>query len=87
MLKSPDLATAMLDGVIDAFATAEWDSDTLMTVIGDIGEQLTMPRKARQLPVRVALTGRDRGIPLGDILDVLGRDETLRRLQAARARL
>jgi glutamyl-tRNA synthetase len=46
-----------------------------------------MPRKARQLPVRVALTGRDRGIPLGDILDVLGRDETLRRLQAARARL
>jgi glutamyl-tRNA synthetase len=40
-----------------------------------------------QAPVRVAVTGRTVGPPLFESLEVLGRDETLRRLRAARARL
>jgi hypothetical protein len=37
-----------------------------------------------QAPVRVAVTGRTVGPPLFEALEVLGRDETLRRLRAAR---
>ena len=40
-----------------------------------------------QAPVRVAVTGRTVGPPLFESLEVLGRDETLARLRAARARL
>ena len=40
-----------------------------------------------QAPVRVAVTGRTVGPPLFEGLVLLGRDETLRRLRAARARL
>ena len=36
-----------------------------------------------QAPVRVAITGRSVGPPLFESLEVLGRDETLRRLTAA----
>jgi glutamyl-tRNA synthetase len=37
--------------------------------------------------VRVAVTGRSVGPPLFESLEVLGRDETIRRLGAAVARL
>ena len=40
-----------------------------------------------QAPVRVAVTGRTVGPPLFEALEVLGRDETLRRLRAAATRL
>jgi glutamyl-tRNA synthetase len=40
-----------------------------------------------QAPVRVAVTGRTVGPPLFESLEVLGSDETLRRLRAARADL
>jgi glutamyl-tRNA synthetase len=87
MAKNFEQAAAMLDEAAVAFADAAWEGEGLMTIIGDIGERLGTSKKARQLPVRVALTGRDKGIPLGEILEVLGRDETVRRLRAARARL
>ena len=40
-----------------------------------------------QAPVRVAVTGRSVGPPLFESLEILGRDETLRRLRAARERV
>ena len=40
-----------------------------------------------QAPVRVAVTGRTVGPPLFESLEVLGRDETIRRLNAAKERL
>ena len=39
-----------------------------------------------QAPVRVAVTGRSVGPPLFESLEILGREETLRRLSAARER-
>ena len=38
-----------------------------------------------QAPPRVAVTGRSVGPPLFESLEVLGRDETLRRLRARRS--
>ncbi len=40
-----------------------------------------------QAPVRVAVTGRTVGPPLFEALEVLGRDESLRRMRTAHARL
>jgi glutamyl-tRNA synthetase len=40
-----------------------------------------------QAPVRVAVTGRTVGPPLFEALEVMGRDETLRRLRVAEASL
>ena len=41
------------------------------------------PRGKAQAPIRVAVMGRTRGLPLFDSLAVLGREETRRRLAAA----
>ena len=42
---------------------------------------------ARCKALRVAVTGRSVGLPLFESLEVLGRDESLRRMQVAAARL
>jgi glutamyl-tRNA synthetase len=40
-----------------------------------------------QAPIRVAITGRTVGPPLFESLEILGREETIRRLTAGIARL
>ncbi len=87
MDKAPDNARAQLDAVIEAYETVEWTSDALMAAIAASGERLELPKKQWQAPVRVAVTGRSVGPPLGESLEVLGRDEVLRRLRSARERL
>lgn len=87
MAKDPHAAAAMLDAVIAAYAELPWESDALLGAIAEEGARLGLPKKQWQAPVRVALTGRTVGLPLGAILEVLGRDETLRRLRAARDQL
>jgi glutamyl-tRNA synthetase len=87
MVKGGDAAALMLDAVADAYATCDWAADELMAVIQREGERLELPKKQWQAPVRVAVTGRTVGPPLGESLVVLGRERTLARLRAARARL
>ena len=70
----------------DDFSAAE----RLEAIVMGVGDELTESTGARvrsQPPVRVALTGRGAGLPLWEPMRLLGRAETLRRLQAARARL
>ena len=52
-----------------------------------IGDDLGVNKSKAQAPVRVAVTGRAVGPPLYESLEVLGRDETLRRLRSARDRI
>ena len=80
----PDWALELLRAARDAYAeVADWRADelkhTLETVMADYGVKLG---KA-QAPVRVAVTGRSVGPPLFESLEVLGRDETLRRIDRA----
>lgn len=75
---------AVLDGVIAAFESCEWDPDVLDQAVRAVGDDLGV-RSA--VPVRVAVTGRMGGIPLYRPLVRLGRDVALRRLRAARERL
>ena len=82
-----DDAPAVLDAAAAAYATAEWSAPVLKDALQAAGESLGLNLKKTQAPVRVAVTGRTVGPPLFESLEVLGRDETLRRLAAARARL
>ncbi len=83
-----ETAPALLDAVIGAYATADWDAEVLKETLRVVGEEsFGLKLGKAQAPVRVAVTGRTVGPPLFEGLVVLGRDETLRRLRAARARL
>ncbi|MYE95893.1 MAG: glutamate--tRNA ligase [Acidimicrobiaceae bacterium] len=70
----------------DDFSSAE----RLEAIVMGVGDELTESIGARvrsQPPVRVALTGTGAGLPLWEPMRLLGKDETLRRLQETRDRL
>ena len=56
------------------------------TTLDEVGTANGLKLGKAQAPVRVAVTGRSVGPPLFESLELLGRDETLRRLGAALAR-
>ena len=81
-------AADLLDAVIEAYDDADWEAETLKETLRVLGEErFELKLGKAQAPVRVAVTGRTVGPPLFEGLVLLGRDETLRRLRAARARL
>jgi glutamyl-tRNA synthetase len=84
---SDELAPALLRGAFEAYATCEWTRDALHQVTADLGESLGRKLGKAQAPIRVAVTGRQVGPPLFESLEVLGRDETRRRLGDALSRL
>jgi glutamyl-tRNA synthetase len=78
-------AIPLLDDVIGAYAAlADWTADALKSTLEDVMQRYELKLGKAQAPVRVAVTGRSVGPPLFESLEVLGRDETLRRLRAAR---
>lgn len=81
----PDWALPLLDDVIAAYADVAWSPETLKSTFEVVADPYQIKRNA-QAPVRVAVTGRSVGPPLFESLEVLGRDETLRRLSVARER-
>ena len=80
-------AGEVLDAAIEAYAACAWEAATLHQVTAQVAEQVGRKLSKAQAPLRVAVTGRRVGPPLFDSLALLGREETLRRLQAARRRL
>jgi glutamyl-tRNA synthetase len=68
------------------FADIAWQADALKEALTAIGEAHGLKLGKAQAPLRVAVTGRSVGPPLFESLEVLGRDATLARLRAARAR-
>jgi glutamyl-tRNA synthetase len=87
MGKGAELAVAVLDHALVAFEGCTWDVASLEPALFAYAEANDVSRGKVQAPVRVAVTGRTVGPPLFESLEVLGRDETLRRLRAARSRL
>jgi glutamyl-tRNA synthetase len=80
-------ANAVLADCIDTYATlASWDHETLKTALEEIGTRHGLKLGKAQAPVRVAVTGRTVGPPLFEALEILGRERTLERLNAARTR-
>jgi len=86
-LGSPE-AVAVLRQAISAYDTLPiWNADALKATLETAGEANGLKLGKAQAPVRVAVTGRTVGPPLFEALEVLGRDETLRRMRAAEATL
>ncbi|MDP4691406.1 MAG: glutamate--tRNA ligase [Ilumatobacteraceae bacterium] len=80
-------ASAVLSETTAAYATAEWNHDSLKAVIEQVGEKHGLKLGKVQAPIRVAITGRTVGPPLFESLELLGREITLARLAAATQRL
>jgi glutamyl-tRNA synthetase len=82
-----EVAPLILRAALDAYATCGWTRDELHQVTAAIGEANGRALGKAQAPIRVAVTGRRVGPPLFESLEVLGRDETRRRIAAALDRL
>ncbi len=81
-------AADLLTATVAAFeATRSWHAETLKSTLEAVGAERGLKLGKAQAPVRVAVTGRSVGLPLFESLQVLGRDRTLARLNAAIARL
>ena len=77
-----------LDAVIDRYESTEaWTAEALHDSMLSMAEERGHKLGKAQAPVRVAVTGRSVGPPLFESLVILGRDETIRRVRAARGRL
>jgi glutamyl-tRNA synthetase len=70
-----------------AYARVPWEAESLKGVLERVGTAHSIKLGKAQAPVRVAVTGRSVGPPLFESLEVLGREATIRRLDAAVARL
>jgi glutamyl-tRNA synthetase len=75
-----DARTALAD-------LGDWSAEPLKETILTVGEKHGMKLGKAQAPVRVAVTGRTIGLPLFESLEVLGRERTLARVDAALAEL
>jgi glutamyl-tRNA synthetase len=61
----------------------QWDAAVLKDTVEAVGEKHGLKKGKAQAPIRVAVTGRTVGPPLFEALEVLGREEVLRRLTMA----
>ncbi|MBB1243999.1 glutamate--tRNA ligase [Streptomyces durbertensis] len=68
-------------------AEADWNADALKGAVLTAGEEHGLKLGKAQAPVRVAVTGRTVGLPLFESLEVLGRERTLARVDAALKKL
>ncbi len=80
-------APQILAAALAAYEVCPWDKDALHEVTLAIADAVERKLGKAQAPIRVAVMGRTRGLPLFDSLAVLGREETCRRLAAALARV
>ncbi|MFN2608866.1 MAG: glutamate--tRNA ligase [Acidimicrobiales bacterium] len=80
-------AADVLDAAAGLYADCHWDHETLHRQTAALAERLGLKLGKAQAPIRVAVTGRTVGPPLFESLQVLGRQTTLERLAAAKARL
>jgi glutamyl-tRNA synthetase len=83
---SAEWAGSSLRTIRDQFASAPWNSESLKAVVENVGAAIDVKLGKLQAPLRVAATGRSVGPPLFESLEVLGREETLRRIDVALAR-
>ena len=94
MVKGVDAAKTVLDAAADGFASYPWQPADIRTVVeaaavaaGLVNAEGRPQLAKAQAPVRVAAMGSTVGLPLFEALTHLGRERTLARIGAARARL
>lgn len=80
-------AEGILTSVRKNWAGADWDADALRGGLEAVAAEHGLRLGKAQAPVRVAVTGRTVGLPLFESVELLGRERTLARIDAAAARL
>lgn len=81
-------AVAILRESLAAYqSAADWSAEALKGALETIGAAHGLKLGKAQASVRVAVSGRTVGPPLFEALEVLGRDETLRRMRNTEAKL
>lgn len=82
-----EFAGRVLGDYAHTLATCEWNHDALKGALESWTEANELKLGKTQAPIRVAITGRTVGPPLFESIEVLGRDESIRRLQMAITRI
>ena len=79
---------ALLRTAREKLDSADWSSaESLKEAVLAAGETHGLKLGKAQAPVRVAVTGRTIGLPLFESLEILGKEKTLARIDAALAKL
>ncbi|MGY3338969.1 glutamyl-tRNA synthetase [Streptomyces filamentosus] len=79
---------ALLTTAREKLDAADWsDAESLKGAVLAAGEAHGLKLGKAQAPVRVAVTGRTVGLPLFESLEILGKEKTLARVDAALAKL
>jgi glutamyl-tRNA synthetase len=71
--------------ILSGISSRDWTSAAIETEIKSLAEAKGLKLGSIAQPLRAALTGRAVSPPVFDVLDVLGRDESLARLADASA--
>ena len=94
VVKPGERAAAMLDAAVAGLSSCDWEAGAIEAALhgaarsaGFVNSEDQVQMSKAQASVRVAVTGRMVGPPLYESLVVLGRERTLERLRAARAKL
>ncbi|APH72287.1 glutamate--tRNA ligase [Aquibium oceanicum] len=74
-----DEDTEFLRTAFDLLPEEPWDAGTFKAWVGRIREETGRKGKGLFMPIRLALTGRDSGPELADLLPLLGREGTMAR--------
>jgi glutamyl-tRNA synthetase len=77
----------ILAAVRKNWASADWTAEALRGGLEAAAAEHGLKLGKAQAPVRVAVTGRTVGLPLFESVEVLGRERTLARIDAAAAKL
>ena len=83
---SAESAVTTLNDIAVAFESIEWNAERIKVAVEAVGERHGIKLGKMQAPLRVAVTGRTVGPPLFEPIELLGRDETLRRIRSAISR-
>jgi glutamyl-tRNA synthetase len=75
-----------LTQIATAFETIEWNAESIKQAVEAVGTEHEVKLGKLQGPLRIAITGRTVGPPLFEPIELLGRDESLRRIRAALSR-
>jgi glutamyl-tRNA synthetase len=80
-------AGGLLRATAAAYRETPWNAEALKAALEAVGAERGLKLGKAQAPVRVAVTGRSVGLPLFESLEVLGRERTLARIEAAAAKV
>lgn len=84
---SAEFARDVLVHMAEGLAGCGWSHDAIKAVLDAFTESRGLKLGKTQAPVRVAITGRTVGPPLFESMEILGRDECVRRISSALQRL